>query len=233
MTHGSRRSPAPVSTVSGTHRVPATCLGIFLLVWLALGMHPTSRADWLLENVPTLILVPLAVLTYRRFRFSNQAYVQATIFALLHSVGSHYTYSEVPLGNWLRDAFDLTRNHYDRVVHLLFGVLMLRPMRELALHNPHSIGWLATDYLSLAAVGFWSLAYEVVEWAVAAIADPAAGTAYLGTQGDVWDAQKDMALACVGAGLGLLLDRKTADSRQETRSNKSSTPQKTPKNRRG
>lgn len=222
MTHGSHRSPARISPSPRTHRIPAACLGIFLLVWLALAIRPTSRADWLLENVPTLVLVPLAVLTYRRFRFSDQAYVQATIFALLHSVGSHYTYSEVPLGNWLRDALELTRNHYDRVVHLLFGVLMLRPMRELALHNSRNVGWLATDYLSLAAVGFWSLAYEIVEWAVASIADPAAGTAYLGTQGDVWDAQKDMALACLGAALGLLLNRRTSVTRRATRRNKPS-----------
>jgi len=175
------------------------CLAVFSVVWIAAAISPRYREDWVLENLLTFFAVPLAVVTYRRFRFSDRAYIQMTVFLVLHTIGSHYTYSEVPLGDWVRDVFDLGRNHYDRVVHFSFGLLMLRPSQELTIPNPRALGPIATAYLSFTAVAWWSVSYEVVEWIVASIADPAAGIAYLGTQGDVWDAQKDMALACLGA----------------------------------
>jgi putative membrane protein len=178
----------------------------FLVVWIALAIAPSDRMDWLLENGPTFVAVPLAVAGYRRHRLSDRAYVQATIFLVLHTVGAHYTYSEVPVGAWARDAFGLTRNHYDRVVHFLFGLLMLRPIRELGFRTGHAPGPVARVYFTVAGVALWSLVYEVVEWAVASVADPAAGTAYLGTQGDQWDAEKDMALALLGGILAALDD---------------------------
>ena len=171
---------------------------MFAVVWSALAIAPSYRADWVLENAPTFIGVPLAVAGYRRFRFSDRAYVQATLFLVLHSIGAHYTYSEVPFGAWMQDAFGLGRNHFDRLVHFSFGLLMLRPVRELGFRPGREPGRVALFYFSVAGVALWSLLYEVVEWAVAAIVDPAAGTAYLGTQGDVWDAEKDMALAVLG-----------------------------------
>jgi putative membrane protein len=200
------------------HRVPATCLVVFLAVWTAMAVAPRYPEDWFLENLPTFVFVPIAVLSYRRFRFSDAAYVQATLFAVLHTIGSHYTYSEVPLGDWVRDAFDLSRNHYDRFVHFSFGLLMLRPLCELALPAAAAVG-LRSAYLGLSLVAFWSALYEIVEWAVASIADPGAGTAYLGTQGDVWDAQKDVALAWGGALAALLIEaalRNRASGRRGT-----------------
>jgi len=187
-------------------RIPLVCLTVFLIVWVALAIRPRYRADWVLENLLTFVAVPLAVATYRRFRFSDQAYVQATLFLILHTIGSHYTYSEVPLGDWARDAFGLTRNHYDRLVHFLFGLLLLRPARELTLRRAQSLGAVRLFYLSFVSIVWWSAAYELIEWLVARVADPQAGTAYLGTQGDVWDAQKDMALASLGAALAALVD---------------------------
>ncbi len=190
----------------GRDTVPLLCLAVFLVIWVALAIRPRFRQDWLLENLLTFVAVPAAVLTYRRFRFSDQAYIQAAIFLVLHTVGSHYTYSEVPIGNWARDALDLGRNHYDRLVHFLFGLLMLRPARELTLRRPRSLGRWRLFYFSFASVAWWSVAYEIVEWLVARVADPAAGTAYLGTQGDAWDAQKDMGLACLGALIAAAID---------------------------
>lgn len=187
-------------------RVPLVCLVVFLVVWAALAIRPRYRADWLLENLLTFIAVPLAVLTYRRFRFSDQSYVQATIFLILHTIGSHYTYSEVPIGDWVKEALDLSRNHYDRLVHFLFGLLLLRPARELTLRRASSLGPVRLFYLSFASIAWWSAAYEMSEWLVARVADPQAGTAYLGTQGDVWDAQKDMGLACLGAIIAAFVD---------------------------
>ncbi len=194
-----RAAPAPRRADA---RVPATCLAAFLVVWIALGWNPRYRDDWVLENLPTVVGVPLAVVGYRRFRFSGQAYVQATAFLILHTIGSHYTYSQVPVGDWVRDTFGLGRNHYDRFVHFAFGLLMLRPIRELGFRPRRRPGPLGVLIFSVAAVGAWSAAYEVLEWLVARVADPAAGTAFLGTQGDPWDAEKDMALAFAGALLG-------------------------------
>lgn len=190
----------------GRETVPLLCLAVFLAIWIALAIRPRFRQDWLLENLLTFVAVPAAALTYRRFRFSDQAYIQAAIFLVLHTIGSHYTYSEVPIGDWAKDAFDLGRNHYDRLVHFLFGLLMLRPARELTLRRPRSLGRWRLFYLSFASVAWWSVAYEIIEWLVARVADPAAGTAYLGTQGDVWDAQKDMSLACLGALIAAAID---------------------------
>lgn len=187
-------------------RIPLLCLLTFGVVWVASAIEPRYPEDWLLENLPTFILAPLAVWAHRRFRFTDRACVQATLFAILHAIGSHYTYSEVPIGGWVRDALDLERNHYDRFVHFAFGFLMMRPLRELAIRKPDALGRFAAGYLSVAVVALWSTLYEIVEWLVASIADPAAGTAFLGTQGDVWDAQKDTALACAGALLALLAD---------------------------
>jgi putative membrane protein len=199
-----RRAPA------ARHRnlVPALCLAVFLVVWSALAMAPRFRADWLLENLPTFLAVPFVVWSWRRCRFSDRAYAQGTLFAILHTIGSHYTYSEVPLGAWLRDAFGLGRNHYDRFVHFAFGFLMLRPAYELGCgrdrhRRPVRIGRL---YCSVAGIVFWSALYEIGEWLVARIVDPAAGTAFLGTQGDPWDVQKDMACALVGALLAAVFE---------------------------
>lgn len=206
-THNQVAMAPAVARRPGGGLVPALCLGVFLVVWTALAVAPRYRADWVLENLPTFVAVPLAVAGYSRFRFSNLGYVQATAFALLHTVGSHYTYSEVPFGDWMRDLFGATRNHYDRLVHLAFGLLMLRPVCELGLRG-HRLGRFAAMYFGVAGVACWSLVYEVVEWLVASVADPVAGIAYLGTQGDVWDAEKDMALALGGACVAAAIERR-------------------------
>src|SRR5258705_677576 len=142
------------------------CLAAFVVVWIALAIAPSYRADWLLENAPVLIGVPLAVLGYRRLRLSDRAYVQATIFVVLHVVGAHYTYSEVPLGDWVRDALGLARNHYDRLDHFSFGLLMLRPIRQPGFRAPRP-GALPLFYFSTTWGAVWKLFYHVVKWSVA------------------------------------------------------------------
>lgn len=190
--------------------VPSACLLLFSAVFVALAVAPTDREDWLLEHSITAVAVPAAIIAHRRRPFSNRACVQATLFAILHTIGAHYTYSLVPAGEWLRDAVSLGRNHYDRLVHFAFGLLMLRPLRELARLDDGRLGERTVAWLALTQVMAGAAMYELLEWLTAAIVDPAAGTAYLGTQGDQWDAQKDMACALAGALLALLVERRAA-----------------------
>ena len=178
--------------------VPQLCLAVFACYWVALGIHPHERGAWVLENLLTAVGVPIAVVTFRRFRFSDRAYVQTTIFLLLHTVGSHYTYSRTPLGEWARAAFGLARNHYDRAVHFAFGLLMFAACRELFFRPPARAPLGRQLGLTVAVIAAWGGAYETVEWLTAIVADPTAGTAFLGTQGDVWDAQKDLVCAVAG-----------------------------------
>jgi len=195
----SRRAKRGSAFVGESDRVPLACAIVFAIVWAVVAIRPRYRDAWLLENLVTLVAVPAAVLTYRKYRISNVGYVLATIFLVLHTIGSYYTYSEVPLGDMARDWFGFSRNHYDRFVHFCFGLLMLRPLRELAIRRPAALGRAATFFVGIALVAFGALAYEVVEWWVAVLSDPEAGQAFLGTQGDIWDSQWDMALAWAGA----------------------------------
>ncbi|MEO8605149.1 MAG: DUF2238 domain-containing protein [bacterium] len=172
---------------------------MFGVLWLVLAIAPSDRMDWLLENGLTAAALPLWLWASRRLPLSDRAWIQATLFLALHTVGSHWTYSEVPAGDWVKEWFDLSRNHYDRLVHFSFGLLMLRPMRELIIHEPRRFSPSLIAYLCVSGVVVWSALYEILEWVVAASVDPTAGLAYVGTQGDPWDAQKDMGLAFLGA----------------------------------
>ena len=178
----------------------------YIVVWVALAISPRDRQDWLLENILALATVMLLAVTYRRFRFSNVSYALITLFMTLHAVGAHYTYSEVPAGFWMKEAFGLSRNHFDRIVHFAFGLLLAYPAYELFLRaagakKPWAPFFAATAVLSLSGL------FEVIESWVAQIVSPELGQAYLGTQGDIWDAQKDMTLACLGAILAIAVTR--------------------------
>ena len=189
-------------------RYPAALLGLFVAIFIALAIAPWYRQDWLLENLLVFIAVPLLVVNYRRLRFSNFAYTCLFVFFVLHEIGAHYTYSEVPWREWLaalggRDGFvPEGRNHYDRFVHFAYGLLVLPAAWELidARMSPRGLWrWL----MPLLFMMSHSVIYELVEWAAAQVFGGELGVAYLGTQGDVWDAQKDMALAALGAAIGL------------------------------
>lgn len=189
----------------GAHRVHAA-LGIgYGVLWIALAVAPKYRADWLLENLLVFATVPALVLTYRRFPFSTLAYVLMTAFLALHQVGAHYTYSEVPLGFWAKERWGLSRNHYDRAVHFAFGLLMSQPALELIARTTRARRWLGA--LAFCAIFSMSAVFEILEWWVAALTHPELGTAYLGTQGDVWDAQKDSSLAALGSAIYLAAAR--------------------------
>ena len=177
---------------------------LFAGVWVWAAIAPKYRHDWLLENYLVFIFVPLILLVGRYFRLSNLSYSLITLFMFLHVVGSHYTYSEVPFGYALERWFGASRNMYDRLVHFSFGLMIAYPMREMFLRVAKARGvwgyWLPVE-LVLA----FSAAYEVIEWLVTASVQPSAGLAFLGAQGDIWDSQKDMFVAGIGAVLAMLI----------------------------
>lgn len=177
-----------------------------VLVWLVTAIEPHNRFDWMLENLLVFIYSVILIATYRRFAFSNTSYLLFTVFMTLHLVGAHYTYAETPLGFWLKDAFDLTRNHYDRIVHFAYGLLIAYPFQELLLRvGKVRVGW--SYFLAINMVLAFSGFYEVLEALVAMIVSPELGDAYLGTQGDIWDAQRDMGLALLGAIIAMMVSR--------------------------
>jgi len=179
-------------------------LAVFAAAWIWAGIHPLFRHDWLLENYLVFIFVPLIVVTGRYFRLSDLSYTFITIFMVMHVIGSHYTYAEVPFGVTLQHWVGSDRNMYDRAVHFSFGLLLAYPMREIFVRITGARGFWGY-YLPLDLVLAFSCVYELIEWIAARNVDPAAGLAFLGSQGDVWDAQKDMACAGVGALVAILI----------------------------
>lgn len=213
---GTQDPPAILLQVSLQRRIlyPAVLLALFTAIWLALAISPISRSDWLLENLLVLAAVPTLVATFGRMRFSDATYTCLFLFLVLHGIGAHYTYALVPYDDWwtaitghsLNEVFGWQRNHYDRLVHLLYGVLMLPAAVELFdRYAPPRRAW--RWLMPVFFVMSHSSIYETVEWIAAIIVAPDLGTAYLGTQGDEWDAQQDMALAAAGAALSMLVFR--------------------------
>jgi putative membrane protein len=176
---------------------------LFVIAWVWAAIEPTHYDDWLLENILVFILIGLIFFTGRYFEFSILSYTFITIFMILHVVGSHYTYAEVPWGVTLGEWLGTERNMYDRLVHLLFGVLFVYPVREMSVRIAKTKGFWGY-FVPFMIISSFAGFYEIVEWAAAAMVDPEAGAAFLGSQGDIWDAQKDMLLAIVGS-LGTLL----------------------------
>lgn len=179
-------------------------VGWLLLYWAAMAINPFNRFDWLLENMLVFIYGVLLAATYQRFAFSNLSYGLFTLFLTLHLTGAHYTYAETPLGFWLMEWLELGRNHFDRIAHFAYGALCGYPLYELLRRLAGSgRGWSA--FLTVTMVIGFSGFYEVIEMVVAQLVSPELGDAYLGTQGDSWDAQKDMGLALLGAILAMII----------------------------
>ncbi|MEX0733187.1 MAG: DUF2238 domain-containing protein [Steroidobacteraceae bacterium] len=190
-----------------TWRYPLVLLAVYGVVWLALAIDPVFRKDWLLENAIVLVAVPLLVATARRLRFSNFAYTGLFVFSVFHAIGAHYTYSLVPYDDWWRALTGVTlegRNHYDRLVHLLYGLAVTPAAVEIFAHYgryPRSWAFLF-PWTFMAA---HAVIYELVEFAAALTFGGDLGQAYLGTQGDIWDGQKDMVLALAGTTIMLVM----------------------------
>ncbi len=175
-----------------------TFASAFVLVWANSLIGTSNISNWVLENILTFIFVIFLILSKKKYQFSDLSYLLICVYLCLHVYGSKYTYAENPFGYWLKDVLDLPRNHYDRIVHFSFGFLLAYPMREMFLKwlkFPRWVAWSLPIEITLSISAF----YELIEWAVADLFFKSMGDSYLGTQGDIWDAQKDIFLAFCGA----------------------------------
>lgn len=202
-------------------RIPAVVLAAVSVVFVWSGWAPKDRFTWFLEVVPAIVAAPILIATRKRFPLTPLCYVLIGIHASILMVGGRYTYAEVPLFNWIRDALHAARNDYDRVGHFAQGFVPAIVAREVLLRRTplKRGGWLF--FLVFCVCLAISASYELFEWRTA-VAAGAKSDAFLGTQGDPWDTQEDMATAAVGAVTSLLLmsrwhDRQLARLQDPTR----------------
>ena len=190
-------------------------LGGYLIFWAALGVQPLDSGNWVLASILPLTFVGVLLFGRRALPLSAVSYALIAGFLALHTIGAHYTYARVPMGDWLRTALGLERNHFDRVVHFAFGLCLTYPLLE-AFRRLTGAGGGFLLYLALmtqlALAGVW----EIIESVVAQIARPDLGTAFVGAQGDPWDAQHDMLAATIGTAIALLVIAVLSWRRQST-----------------
>ena len=189
-------------------------LALFAIIFIWSAIHPQDYFTWFLEIFPAIIGLVLLIATRNTFPLTPLLYTLLLLHATILAVGGHYTYAEVPLGNWVRDALHLARNHYDRLGHFAQGFVPAIVAREILIRRRvvRGRGWIYFIVVSICLA--ISAAYELLEWRVS-VATGSKGDAFLGTQGDIWDTQEDMATALVGAImapllLGALHDRQMA-----------------------
>lgn len=205
-------SNIPKHGITGFPTYPLLLLGIFVAWWIALAITPWSRQNWLLENILVFIVLLLLTWSYRHLRFSNFSYTLIFIFLCFHEIGAHYTYSDVPYSAWFNrltgididSIFGFERNHFDRLVHFLYGLLILPACAEIFRARGNLVGF--WRYLvPITFVMAQSELFEMIEWQAVGVFGGSLGQAYLSAQGDIWDAQKDSAAAMIGAICSTLL----------------------------
>lgn len=185
---------------------------IFTIEWSLLAISPHDRAAWALENVIVAAFVILLASTYNKFPLSRISYTLIFLFLLLHAVGAHYTYAEVPYDEWINNLLGYSldqnmgfeRNHFDRFVHFSYGLLFAYPIREVFIRIADVRGFWGY-FLPLDLTMSTSMMYELLEWGAAKVFGEGLGMAYLGTQGDIWDAHMDMSLASLGALISMMV----------------------------
>jgi len=196
-----------LSRIPAEKRLHVFLLLCFIAVFVWSGIHPHDYFTWLLETFPAMAGAALLISIYSRFRFTTLAYTLICLHAFILCIGGHYTYAQVPLFDWIRDSFELSRNHYDRLGHFMQGFAPAIIAREVLLRKSplRPGGW--TFFMVTCFCLALSAFYELIEWWVA-ILTGSSSEAFLGTQGDIWDTQWDMCLALIGAiGAQILLSR--------------------------
>ncbi len=169
---------------------------LFSIIFIALGINPVDRAVWIVEVVPVFIIFLALVLTYGKFKFSNISYGLMILWLVWHTIGGHYTFANVPF-DFITDLFNFERNHFDRVGHFMIGFYAY-PMAEFLTRKKYTSKVIAMIF-GLFFIMSIACAYEIIEWAYAVIDGGNTGLEFLGSQGDIWDAQKDMLADTLGA----------------------------------
>lgn len=194
-----------MNSLSKTLLLHQILLLIFMITWFYLSIDPLEGDTWLAENILLIISFIFLIEKYESLPLSDASYIMIFILAILQTIGSHYTYAQVPIGFDVAEYFDLARNHYDRLVHFVFGLLLALPVKEyLAPKVLIKSTTLSLTILVLLFLGLGGL-YEVLEWGYTFVSSPDSADEFLGEQGDKWDAQKDILLAGVGAFITLFL----------------------------
>lgn len=183
--------------------VPLSLLVLYGVVFAVCAIAPYDRSVWWAENIPVLIVVAALVLISRRFRFSNTSYVLMAVFIILHTIGGHYTFERVPF-DAVTQLFGFERNHYDRLAHFSVGFYAYPIAEFLTRQRLVRARWIVALF-PVFAIATVAGVYEIFEWQYALNSDPAAGIAVLGSQGDIWDAQKDILADTLGALLAVTL----------------------------
>ena len=192
-------------------KIHLTLLAIVTVVFIWSVFRPAAYLDWLAEVSPAVVILSIVIATYNKFRFTTLSYFIIALLSILTFIGGHYTYSEVPLFNWIKDEFDLHRNNYDRFGHFLKGLSAIVIREILLAFTPLTKGaWLSGITISIVLA--IAALYEIIEWLSTKISKGGKTSKdFLGMQGDQWDAQWDMSLAFVGAVLTLIIFSKIHD----------------------
>ncbi len=183
---------------------PHLLLALFIIEFIILAISPFDRAVWQTENLTIIpIVAVLIILYYKNIRFSNISYALMSVLIFMHTIGGHYTFALVPF-DWFDNFFGFERNMYDRVTHMTVGFYAYPMIEALIMYKVVNKKWLAyfTAFMTIPAIAAF---YEIFEWRYAIGADPTAGIAVLGSQGDIWDAQKDMLMDTIGGAIGTVL----------------------------
>ncbi len=171
--------------------------GLYIIIWIALAIDPKFPDDWLLENLLVFIFFPIVVWLDIKYKFSITALCFLLLFGILHALGAHFTYAKMPYFDSITHLFGFERNNFDRMVHFLFGALVFKPLFEIIIHYIKQVKLALLFVFTLIAT--IATLYELLEWTAAMTLYPELGMAYLGTQGDIWDAHKDTLVAIIGA----------------------------------
>lgn len=175
---------------------------IYIVIWIVSAINPKYPSDWFLENVLVVLFFPILIWIDKKYKLSLNALIMLLVFASLHSLGAHFTYAKMEYFDVITKFFGFERNHFDRLVHFLFGLLFFRTFFEIisfyVKQKKIALIFTFTTIVSISAL------YEILEWAAAIYFHPDLGMAFLGIQGDVWDAHKDTLLAVIGAFLNVI-----------------------------
>lgn len=183
--------------------IPLALLGLYIIVFILCAIEPYDRDVWWAENIPAMLVVAAIIWLSRKHQFSNTSYILMSVFIILHTIGGHYTFERVPF-SWISELFGFERNHYDRLAHFSVGFYAYAIAEVLMARKLVRTRWIVSLF-PVFAIATVAGMYEIIEWQYAMSADPKAGIAVLGSQGDIWDAQKDILADTLGAILVTIL----------------------------